>query len=874
MAGIPLALGFDVGSAIPLDTRSVAPDIAARDAIPSGVRYEGMIVYVEEEQVTYQLAGGTTNDFWVEFGGGSGSFNTPTLMFGDGTTATDKYIEVDNGGFSRPALKYNNATMAWEYSNDGINYQPIGSGGGVGSVDVLYSETFDDKTVMDFPDRIGFALDDSAPIHGKFSGFFYHDSIDEYYVAKIIEVPEKFRDKAIVFEVDVQTGASEGKVHLTLNTLDPIILIDVPLSGPVNGSRKNAFTTTIPAGVTHLEYIITAFPESGGRITRIDDIVIRLQHPDEALIKEKVSGPTGSVTDNTIPRYDGTSGYQVQGSGVVINDSNAISGLTGLSTSGTATFSGAVVNSSNTTNSQSGERVVITNATTAVTRLTNANLVSISGYANATSGRRNILINATGNDILVYGEDTSVATANNRFSTGYEGPIIFKNGAALELVFNTTTQRHHVIGGTSGTAWVPTSQSLFISSEADLAGEATITTPPTSTTGSGLFSYNTSTGLYTVLKRSEIHLNMTTVAAASNTVQSVIYVNGGYVGVGANDAAVTQSCGNASYSQILNAGDSFYFKAGGGLSTGHRVSVLATGLENALVEENKAVVFKSFKSGNQSLTTNSNNAFTGFTPAKDTHSGWNSVSHRYVFPESGDYDINLNIHLLVSSGSPSLAPAYRLNGGGWKYIGVEIPGAGRNGVSSILAGINKDDYIEFGCWLGGTTVSSLQASGDTHIAIAKRHTSAVNVASLETVAVRAVKSDGQAIPNNSATTLVWDAAETFDTHGAFNPVTGIFTCPRPGYYRVRAFILFAGANFTSGTEVSLELIKNTTFSHALLGYEYSTATVNKLNPVGGSDTVYLNQGETVQIKAYQNSGATRVLHTASRNNYLSIVKVG
>lgn len=36
-----------------------------RDAIEGDQRYEGSIVYVEETQTTYQLRGGSTNDFWV-----------------------------------------------------------------------------------------------------------------------------------------------------------------------------------------------------------------------------------------------------------------------------------------------------------------------------------------------------------------------------------------------------------------------------------------------------------------------------------------------------------------------------------------------------------------------------------------------------------------------------------------------------------------------------------------------------------------------------------------------------------------------------------------------------------------------------------------
>lgn len=55
---------------------TTVPDTTARDAIPSGDRYEGMIVYVADVKKYYSLKGGITNDDWVEFtsggpGGGS-----------------------------------------------------------------------------------------------------------------------------------------------------------------------------------------------------------------------------------------------------------------------------------------------------------------------------------------------------------------------------------------------------------------------------------------------------------------------------------------------------------------------------------------------------------------------------------------------------------------------------------------------------------------------------------------------------------------------------------------------------------------------------------------------------------------------------------
>jgi hypothetical protein len=52
-----------------------------------------------------------------------------------------------------------------------------------------------------------------------------------------------------------------------------------------------------------------------------------------------VTGP-GSATDNTIVRFDSASGTLVQGSGVVVDDSNNVSGINTLGASGTASAPG------------------------------------------------------------------------------------------------------------------------------------------------------------------------------------------------------------------------------------------------------------------------------------------------------------------------------------------------------------------------------------------------------------------------------------------------------------------------------------------------------------------------------------------------------
>lgn len=70
--GIGLGSQFTVNVALPLDDRLKVADITARDAIPAGVRYEGMIVYVTASVTNFQLLGGTANSNWKKLSGGGG----------------------------------------------------------------------------------------------------------------------------------------------------------------------------------------------------------------------------------------------------------------------------------------------------------------------------------------------------------------------------------------------------------------------------------------------------------------------------------------------------------------------------------------------------------------------------------------------------------------------------------------------------------------------------------------------------------------------------------------------------------------------------------------------------------------------------------
>lgn len=86
ISGIGVASGFKLQAKAPLDPRTVVDTIEDRNAlVTENGAYEGMKVYVKEDQTEYQLKG-TTNDDWIPFGTGGGGSITVDTEITEGST--------------------------------------------------------------------------------------------------------------------------------------------------------------------------------------------------------------------------------------------------------------------------------------------------------------------------------------------------------------------------------------------------------------------------------------------------------------------------------------------------------------------------------------------------------------------------------------------------------------------------------------------------------------------------------------------------------------------------------------------------------------------------------------------------------------------
>ena len=114
--GIGLAAGFDLGAQKPLDSRVAVNTIAERDAhVTENRAYEGMLVYVAEANMTYQLVKGEEEGqlVWKEFGFNQADFDG---AFADSIQDVDdrlKAVEEDlaQGGEIEARIAQNEADI-------------------------------------------------------------------------------------------------------------------------------------------------------------------------------------------------------------------------------------------------------------------------------------------------------------------------------------------------------------------------------------------------------------------------------------------------------------------------------------------------------------------------------------------------------------------------------------------------------------------------------------------------------------------------------------------------------------------------------------------------------------------------------------------
>lgn len=166
-----------------------------------------------------------------------------------------------------------------------------------------------------------------------------------------------------------------------------------------------------------------------------------------------------------------------------------------------------------------------------------------------------------------------------------------------------------------------------------------------------------------------------------------------------------------------------------------------------------------------------------------------------------------------------------------------------------------------------------QASG--YLVVNASKNPALTGLGLGTVAAKVVSTSAQSVANTGETTIVWDSTKIYDTAGAFNTGTGVFTVPESGYYQISWCVTFTAAAYTVGNRVYTILNKNGVSGISYSAGQYVTAEVAASSVLCsvGSTGIYLTKSDTIYLTvANSRTAGASALTPAVGNNFLSIHK--
>lgn len=147
-----------------------------------------------------------------------------------------------------------------------------------------------------------------------------------------------------------------------------------------------------------------------------------------------VVGPASS-TDNAIVRWDGITGKLVQDSGILISDTNKLTGANLLSTN----FLDGIMTEDSTSTGSNADLGALASM---VIRLTNNSLVSVADLDApllSTNSRFHILMNETGNKIVIKN--------NSIIRTGTKADLDLEDEAAIWIAWDNSASQWVVVGG-------------------------------------------------------------------------------------------------------------------------------------------------------------------------------------------------------------------------------------------------------------------------------------------------------------------------------------------------------------------------------------------------------------------------------------------
>jgi hypothetical protein len=447
----------------------------------------------------------------------------------------------------------------------------------------------------------------------------------------------------------------------------------------------------------------------------------------------------------------------------------------------------------------------------------------------------------------------------------------------------------------------PLIQSAYLVSTTSF-GVATITGALTSNTNNGIFSYNATTGVYTVLKNAKFDISASLSTAGANTVIAVINP-GSFIGPASNSVSVLNNWTTTSWTGQLNVGETITITNGSNTTDRQRISVVATALSDQILTapetfstDTAALTYAG--SGTYTLSTLANapvGTFITYTYATST----NTRTQTTTAPTQTTADMNTNGIFITArpynTASTSATPStFAIQiGKGLKGRTVDIYKSTAKTTGGDISYWVQSTGTDFGALTvydektgilvidaGGPKLSTntssnfawndLSSSTTGYLVINASKNPALTGFNLPRVNASYYSTSGQAF-NNGPTTALF-ATKLADSHGAYNTGTGVYTIPETGTYTISCMMNVGGGAAASATQIKTYVRVDSTTNY-LLGAVTANGSTGPYFP-GGTLSMYLAKGQTIDIRIQTTTAGTQTQSTSLGENTFTIVKAG
>jgi hypothetical protein len=346
-----------------------------------------------------------------------------------------------------------------------------------------------------------------------------------------------------------------------------------------------------------------------------------------------------------------------------------------------------------------------------------------------------------------------------------------------------------------------------------------------------------------------------TVGGVGNFVGDTVYTGGNFLTLfDSTGASIGSARGQLS---ATTGGFSFMAKV--------PIAGWSSGVSMGGADDARQVQAKVVKSGTQAIAAGTWTQITGFTVSSDSHARFDTTNNYYVMPTAGV----LNIGVLVSL--DALVETYV----GYTVNDATIANANSNRIAASGVGsaagtgqtlpLNAGDIVRIGVITA--TARTIQSGAFTTVSFQKQGGSS-SIAAAESVNASYSTAAGPSVGTSNA--ILKFATKDYDSHGRYDPSTGLYTVGVAGLYNISTLITTASLSLSGSQTFETYVYKNGS-QYRQLGSTYGNGSTNTWRCAGNTDVPCL-AGDTIAI--YANSNVATTLYPASNINWLNIKKVG